>query len=131
MLKKIVRYILIGIGFASSIYLFDKLFLGTGQFSRLEIASTLIMGALIGLISMIFELDDYLNFISQLVIHFVLTAAVVFAYNLINHFSIGSWGMWWLTFVMIYIVVWIIVTSQINQDVLAINQKLQNRGEKR
>ncbi|MFT8470885.1 DUF3021 domain-containing protein [Oenococcus sp.] len=127
MLKKVIRYILIGIGFASSIYLIGKLFSGSVNFSKLEIASTLLMGALIGLVSMIFELDDYLNFASQLVIHFVLTAALVFVYSLVNHFLINSWGMWWLTFVIIYIGVWVVVTTQINQDVLAINRKLQSR----
>lgn len=126
MLKKVIRYILIGIGFASSIYLIGKLFSGSVNFSKLEIASTLLMGALIGLVSMIFELDDYLNFASQLVIHFVLTAALVFVYSLVNHFLINSWGMWWLTFVIIYIGVWVVVTTQINQDVLAINRKLQS-----
>ncbi|OIK57245.1 DUF3021 domain-containing protein [Oenococcus oeni] len=121
--RKAIRGVLVGIAFSSSIYLISKLFSKTLPISKLEIFSVLLLGAFIGLFSLIFEMDEYLSFLAQLIIHFFLTTFTVFIYAYVNNVHVtligGSLG-----FISIYIVVWLIVKSQINHDIKEINQKL-------
>ncbi|MDN6967037.1 DUF3021 domain-containing protein [Oenococcus sp. UCMA 17063] len=128
--RKIIRCILIGIAFSSSIYLVSELFSKTLSNSKLEIFSVLLLGAFIGLFSMIFEIDERLSFLAQLIIHFFLTAFAVFIFAYVNGIHVtlinGSFG-----FVLIYMVVWLIVKSQINRDVKEINQKLLSKKNER
>ena len=139
---KYIRMMIIGIffGLAASygvltmISVFNKEIVYSGPDMLEEFLIAIVLGAVIGLGSTIFQLDR-LPFLVQLIIHFIyVTLCVLIAgqiggwYDLNSPFTIGSML---LTEVFIYAGVWLILSLMTQRDVDAINQKIKkNREEK-
>ncbi|GAJ25730.1 hypothetical protein JCM15457_608 [Liquorilactobacillus sucicola DSM 21376 = JCM 15457] len=127
-MQRIIKYILIGISFGSNIYLLMCALNARVTLSRFEIISVLLMGALIGMTSLIFE-TERISFLLQLVMHLLLTAFVVWGCGYLNNWPIASWGFWFL-FGGIYLAVWLVVIIQLNHDVEKINKVLFKKEKK-
>lgn len=108
MIRKLFRYGLIGILIGSLTYLAILIMQGTTTVTPQNIISIWIMSLFIGWMSMIFEYD--LNILLEIVIHFVVTLALVIAMTSYNGWlgvlSKHSWNNLF-TFVIIYIFIWL------------------------
>lgn len=134
-MKIAMRHILAGLGFGSVSYL--VILMTTSFVNQIEIPlssghilAILIMSALIGLLSMIFE-SDRLPFLMEFVIHLIGTAILVWATGSISgcfHTNINAPEIW-LNFLIIYIVIWIVIQFNQEKKVSAINQVLVKRKE--
>ena len=91
--------------------------------SLLNTASVLIISGLIGVASLVFELD--IGYLTALLIHFVITCGLIAVMIWINH-----WEFTFITLIMtviIYLIVWgLMRLNQVN-DVSRINRKLRDR----
>lgn len=108
MIRKLFRYGLIGILIGSLTYLAILIMQGTTTVTPQNIISIWIMSLFIGWISMIFEYD--LNILLEIVIHFIVTLALVIAMTSYNGWlSVLSKHSWnnLFTFVIIYIFIWL------------------------
>ncbi|GEO59558.1 DUF3021 domain-containing protein [Companilactobacillus bobalius] len=108
MIRKLFRYGLIGILIGSLTYLAILIMQGTTTVTPQNIISIWIMSLFIGWISMIFEYD--LNILLEIVIHFVVTLALVIAMTSYNGWlSVLSKHSWnnLFTFVIIYLFIWL------------------------
>lgn len=137
---KYVRMMIIGIffGLAASygvltmIAVFNKEIVFSGPDMLEEFLIAIVLGAVIGLGSIIFQLER-LTFLVQLIIHFIyVTLCVLIAgqiggwYDLKSPFTIGSML---LIEVFIYAGVWLILSLMTQRDVDAINQKIKKNRE--
>lgn len=124
MMTKIFRRFCIGIGFAATTYLIIiTMRIQPTMPTFLNTISVLIIGGIIGQLSLIFKTD--LSYLSALIIHFVLTFILVLIMIWINHWSLNLISI--LMIVLIYLIIWgIIRINQVN-DVNKINKKLRDR----
>lgn len=102
---------------------------GTLVLSPTEIIGTLVLGLIIGEISIIFECDFW-NFGLRLLLHMGLTFIIVIGYN--SYFANLSFsGSHLVTFVIqyiiIYISVWIVVVLTTKNDIDLINERLRHQ----
>ncbi|CAJ2236403.1 DUF3021 domain-containing protein [Companilactobacillus paralimentarius] len=108
MIRKLFRYGLIGILIGSLTYLAILIMQGTTTVTPQNIFSIWLMSLFIGWLSMIFEYD--LNILLEIVIHFVVTLALVIAMTSYNGWfgvlSKRSWNNLFM-FVIIYIFIWL------------------------
>lgn len=107
MLRKFFSYGLIGALIGSLTYLIILLTQGTTTVTPQNIISVLVMSILIGWVSMIFEYD--LNYILELIIHFVVTLTLVMAMCSYNGWLSSLLNGTWINllfFVIIYILIW-------------------------
>lgn len=108
MIRKLFRYGLIGILIGSLTYLAILIMQGTTTVTPQNIFSIWLMSLFIGWLSMIFEYD--LNILLEIVIHFVVTLALVIAMTSYNGWlgvlSKHSWNNLFM-FVIIYIFIWL------------------------
>ena len=126
MMSTLFRRFCIGVGFAAATYL---IIITTRVQSTMPTPrktwSVLIIGGLIGVASLLFELA--LSDLSALVGHFLLTLGLVMIMLWINH-----WFFDMVTFLMIlviYVIIWVIIRlTQVN-DVKRINEKLHDRNQ--
>lgn len=134
----ILRMMLLGILFSLSasftiIAVFNTDVVFTGEELLKQFTIALILGPVIGIGSLIFELDR-LSFTLQLFFHFLyVTVSVIVA---------GWFGSWYaedsflslgkLLFieVIIYVFIWVILYIIAQQDIEKINQKLRRKREK-
>ncbi len=127
----LLKKMIIGIGFGSFFYLIFSLFV-VHDVTTITISSCLIvmlMSALIGTYSILFKIER-LNFISALSIHFLLTFLTV---------AISAYWCHWLAnlselprffpqVLIIYIIIWLIVSVFDDRQIHDMNQKLQKRN---
>lgn len=85
--------------------------------------SVLIVGGLIGLLSLIFDTD--LSYLAALLIHFILTVFLALIMIAINHWHINLASFFMI--VLIYVIIWGITRINQDHDVRQINQRLRNR----
>ena len=113
-----------GIGYGAVTYLIVvTLRIQSSMPSILNTASVLIISGLIGVASLVFELD--IGYLTALLIHFVITCGLIAVMIWINH-----WEFTFITLIMtviIYLIVWgLMRLNQVN-DVSRINRKLRDR----
>ncbi|MGM9892646.1 DUF3021 domain-containing protein [Limosilactobacillus sp.] len=123
-MQKLFRRFCTGIGFAATTYLVML----TLQFQRTmptmrNTTSVLIVGGLIGLLSLIFDTD--LSYLAALLTHFILTVILASIMIAINHWHLNLASF--LMIVLIYVIIWGITRINQDHDVRQINQKLRNR----
>ena len=81
--------------------------------TTINIISILIMGALIGLFTLLFEVDHF-SYLLQLTIHFFLTLMVVSVMMVYNGWAFNlARTEFWLDFIVIYILFWLFVRLDI------------------
>ncbi|MCH4009423.1 DUF3021 domain-containing protein [Companilactobacillus sp.] len=131
MLKKMCRYTLIGLLIGSLTYLILLATQGNSHMiTRTNIISVLIMSALIGLVSSIFELDW--NPLITRSLHLIVTFGLVTITSIFNQ--------WWpnfnknliasfFGFLIIYILVWVGLYVADWADAKRMNQKLRTRNK--
>ncbi|MDF7637727.1 DUF3021 domain-containing protein [Leuconostocaceae bacterium ESL0958] len=128
-MRHLMQHMLPGVGFGASAYLFILCFSANGvTVSREKILSILVMSALIGLWSSIFDFD-WLPFLPLLFLHFVGTAIIVGVTGwLTNCFGskISDPSMW-IIFITIYLVVWCVLQLYQEQEVRKINRVLARK----
>ena len=124
-MKKIVVSMLEGLRTGSLAYLLVLAFrIQESPVTTSNILSILIMSALIGLFSLLFEVENF-SYLLQLTIHFFLTLIVVCvtmiyngcAFNLVR-------AEFWLDFIVIYILIWLFVRLDIYLKTKKINESL-------
>lgn len=128
MIKKIIRFSVMGMLISSFIYLISLLMGGNQiQVSSTNIYSILIIGFLIGNMSIIFDTDFITNFISQVLIHFIVSFFIVLGVNyvflgdkILNYFMLFI-----INYIVIYVISWLIVRATISHDVDRVNQRLK------
>lgn len=113
-----------GVGFAATTYLIVLTiqFQKTMPTSR-NTVSVLIVGGIIGLLSLIFKTD--LSYLVALIIHFILTFILVLIMIWINHWSLNLTSI--LMIVLIYVIIWAVIRINQVNDVNKINKKLRDR----
>lgn len=124
-MKKIVVSMLEGLRTGSLAYLFVlALRIQESQVTTANIISILIMSALIGLFTLLFEVENF-SYLLQLTIHFFLTLIVVCVMMIYNGWAFNLVrAEFWLDFIVIYILIWLFVRLDIYLKTKKINESL-------
>lgn len=124
-MKKIVVSMLEGLRTGSLAYLLVLAFrIQESQATTANIISILIMSALIGLFTLLFEVENF-SYLLQLTIHFFLTLIVVCVMMIYNGWAFNLVrAEFWLDFIVIYILIWLFVRLDIYLKTKKINESL-------
>ncbi|WP_270524215.1 DUF3021 domain-containing protein [Streptococcus anginosus] len=124
-MKKIVVSMLEGLRTGSLVYLLVLAFrIQESQATTANIISILIMSALIGLFTLLFEVENF-SYLLQLTIHFLLTLIVVCVMMIYNGWAFNLVrAEFWLDFIVIYILIWLFVRLDIYLKTKKINESL-------
>lgn len=124
-MKKIVVSMLAGLRTGSLAYLLVLAFrIQESQATTANIISILIMSALIGLFSLLFEIERF-SYLLQLTIHFFLTLIVVCVMMIYNGWDFNLVrAEFWLDFIVIYILIGLFVRLDIYLKTKKINESL-------
>lgn len=124
-MKKIVVSMLEGLRTGSLAYLLVLAFrIQESQATTANIISILIMSALIGLFTLLFEAENF-SYLLQLTIHFFLTLIVVCVMMIYNGWDFNLVrAEFWLDFIVIYILIWLFVRLDIYLKTKKINESL-------
>ncbi|WP_270206860.1 DUF3021 domain-containing protein [Streptococcus anginosus] len=124
-MKKIVVSMLEGLRTGSLVYLLVLAFrIQESQVTTANIISILIMSALIGLFTLLFEVENF-SYLLQLTIHFFLTLIVVCVMMIYNGWAFNLVrAEFWLDFIVIYILIWLFVRLDIYLKTKKINESL-------
>lgn len=124
-MKKIVVSMLAGLRTGSLAYLLVlAIQIQESQATTANIISILIMSALIGLFSLLFEIERF-SYLLQLTIHFFLTLIVVCVMMIYNGWAFNLVrAEFWLDFIVIYILIWLFVRLDIYLKTKKINESL-------
>ena len=124
-MKKIVVSMLEGLRTGSLAYLLVLAFrIQESPVTTSNILSILIMSALIGLFSLLFEIERF-SYLVQLTIHFFLTLMVVSVMMVYNGWAFNlARAEFWLDFIVIYILIWLFVRLDIYLKTKKINESL-------
>lgn len=124
-MKKIVVSMLAGLRTGSLFYLLVLAFrIQESQATTANIISILIMSALIGLFTLLFEVENF-SYLLQLTIHFFLTLIVVCVMMIYNGWDFNLVrAEFWLDFIVIYILIWLFVRLDIYLKTKKINESL-------
>ena len=124
-MKKIVVSMLGGLRTGSLVYLLVLAFrIQESQATTANIISILIMSALIGLFTLLFEVENF-SYLLQLTIHFFLTLIVVCVMMIYNGWDFNLVrAEFWLDFIVIYILIWLFVRLDIYLKTKKINESL-------
>lgn len=129
-IKGAIVYILIGIGFGGLCYLFFLWQSGVKTQTVQQIANVVFTSGLIGLVSMIFEVEAF-AMTWKLIIHFCLVYSINSWLNLMNGITTSFFWSWefLVEFTLIYLVIWLVLYINFNHRVKNINQKLQEKNK--
>ena len=124
-MKKIVVSMLEGLRTGSLVYLLVLAFrIQESQVTTANIISILLMSALIGLFTLLFEVENF-SYLLQLTIHFFLTLIVVCVMKIYNGWDFNLVrAEFWLDFIVIYILIWLFVRLDIYLKTKKINESL-------
>ena len=124
-MKKIVVSMLAGLRTGSLAYLLVLAFqIQESPVTTSNILSILIMSALIGLFTLLFEVENF-SYLLQLTIHFFLTLIVVCVMMIYNGWAFNLVrAEFWLDFIVIYILIWLFVRLDIYLKTKKINESL-------
>ncbi|MEZ7570369.1 DUF3021 domain-containing protein [Streptococcus anginosus] len=124
-MKKIVVSMLEGLRTGSLVYLLVLAFrIQESQVTTANIISILLMSALIGLFTLLFEVENF-SYLLQLTIHFFLTLIVVCVMMIYNGWAFNLVrAEFWLDFIVIYILIWLFVRLDIYLKTKKINESL-------
>ena len=127
--KKILIGMQDGLRTGSLVFLLVGLFSGkTFLLTPSSILSVLLVSALIGVASYIFDATDRLPFPFLLFCHFVVTATIVCLAMICNDWGSMLFGwFFWLNFILIYLLVWFLVSIDSMIKTKKINEALKNR----
>ena len=127
--KKILIGMQDGLRTGSLVFLLVGLFSGkTFLLTPSSILSVLLVGALIGVASYILDATDRFPFLFLLFCHFVVTATIVCLAVICNGWGnmIFGWSFW-LKLILIYLLVWFLVSVDSMIKTKKINEALKNR----
>ena len=127
--KKILIGMQDGLRTGSLVFLLVGLFSGkTFSLTSSSILSVLLVSALIGVASYIFDATDRFPFPFLLLCHFVVTATIVCLAMFCNGWGnmIFGWSFW-LKLILIYLLVWFLVSVDLMIKTKKINEALKNR----
>ena len=124
-MKKIVVSMLEGLRTGSLVYLLVLAFrIQESQVTTANIISILLISALIGLFTLLFEVENF-SYLLQLTIHFFLTLIVVCVMMIYNGWAFNLVrAEFWLDFIVIYILIWLFVRLDIYLKTKKINESL-------
>lgn len=123
--KRVVIYFLIGIGFGSLVYLFFLWQSGAEIQTVQQIANVVFISGLIGLVSMIFEVEA-IPITWEILIHFCLVYGLYSWLEKLNGI-IWSWHLLG-EFSLTYLVIWFVIYISFNNRVKNINQRLREKN---
>lgn len=114
-----------GLRTGSLVYLLVLAFrIQESQVTTANIISILLMSALIGLFTLLFEVENF-SYLLQLTIHFFLTLIVVCVMMIYNGWAFNLVrAEFWLDFIVIYILIWLFVRLDIYLKTKKINESL-------
>ena len=131
MLKKLILYAFKGMAIGAAIYLFIlMLSFGKVETDTQDIVGVFIMGGLIGLLTDIFNWD-YIPFYTALIIHFVISFAIVTTVNILldKHFLNSHIMFQYISlFIITYTIVWVGNYISIKMSVEEMNKCLQKKN---
>ena len=129
-MKKIATSMLEGLRTGSLAYLLVLAFrIQESPVTTSNILIILIMSALIGLFSLLFEIERF-SYLVQLMIHFFLTLMVVSVMMAYNGWAFNlARTEFWLDFIVIYILIWLFVRLDIYLKTKKINEALLKRRQ--
>ena len=127
--KKILIGMQDGLRTGSLVFLLVALFSGkTFLLTPSSILSVLFVSASIGVASYIFDATDRIPFPFLLFCHFVVTATIVCLVVICNGWGSILFGwFFWLNFVLIYLLVWFLISVDSMIKTKKINEALKNR----
>lgn len=135
-MKKILSYMLLGLRTGGFIYLLVlAIQIQKSAPTASNIYSVLVMSTLIGLLSMIFESEQF-SYVVLLLIHFIVTAILVCCMMWYNGWAdLFTSFEFWLDFVLIYVFIWLfqifsgyLQTQKINKTLFERRKKNNNRS---
>lgn len=125
-MRKILKNMIAGVRTGSAVYLLAVV-LHIQKNTLSSIYSVLVVSALIGLLSQIFEIER-LSFLSCLILHFIGTSILVLSFNGWSYLAVTS-IYFWVNFVLIYLFIWACVYLDIYLKTQKINLVLKKRNK--
>lgn len=125
-MRKILKNMIAGVRTGSAVYLLAVV-LHIQKNTLSSIYSVLVVSALIGLLSQIFEIER-LSFLSCLILHFIGTSILVLSFNGWSYLEVTS-IYFWVNFVLIYLFIWACVYLDIYLKTQKINLVLKKRNK--
>ncbi|WP_165211895.1 DUF3021 domain-containing protein [Streptococcus tangpeifui] len=126
-IRKGIIYFLLGIGFGSLSFIATLWLNGAEDQTVLQITNVVWISGLIGLFSMIFELERP-SFVFRLLLHFCLVYSSVVLMNGLNHYG---WHLLSLTLlanvILTYLLIWGVVYFILTRRLEKINRKLAEK----
>lgn len=124
-MKVSLQRIMSGCGYGAVAYLaLLALQVQTARPTTVNIVSVLMMSALIGLLTLVFDVEQF-SYLKALLLHIGGTLILVISMLLINHWQVTF--VFWSLFVGIYLVLWGVVRLNQYLKVAKINQALSKR----
>lgn len=129
-MKKVFSAMLSGLRTGSLVYLMVLLLdIQQSPASKSNIISILVMSAVIGLVSLIFESERF-SFLLLLTVHCLITFALVSAMMIYNGWQeVLVLPRFWLDYFLIYVLIWGMVRLDIYLKTQKINQALSKRHQ--
>lgn len=125
MIKKLVRNSFNGVAYGSFAYLLVLLFkIQTTIPTTGNIISVLVMSVGIGWVSLIFEFEQF-PFLIEILLHFLGTLTLVITMMYFNSWNLS--GKFWISFVLLYVIFWIIIRIRRYLQIEKVNLAIQNR----
>lgn len=125
-IEKIARYIIIGVGFGGITYPFFLWMNGAKSQTVTQLTTVMVTSALIGVVSMIFEVDR-LSFPVQLGTHMVLVYGLVSGMSILNGISSPLSFPFVGSVFFVYGVTWWLVEATFRGRIKRINDKLAEK----
>lgn len=125
-MRKILKNMIAGVRTGSAVYLLAVV-LHIQKNTLSSIYSVLVVSALIGLLSQIFEIER-LSFLSCLILHFIGTSILVLSFNGWTYLAVTS-IYFWVNFVLIYLFIWACVYLDNYLKTQKINLVLKKRNK--
>ncbi|MDO4667133.1 MAG: DUF3021 domain-containing protein [Streptococcus sp.] len=125
-MRKILKNMIAGVRTGSAVYLLAVV-LHIQKNTLSSIYSVLVVSALIGLLSQIFEIER-LSFLSCLILHFIGTSILVLSFNGWSYLAVTS-IYFWVNFVLIYLFIWACVYLDNYLKTQKINLVLKKRNK--
>lgn len=132
-LNRLIKSFLIGVGFGSFFLLGVQLsYRQIVEISRSEFLVVILASGLIGLYSYLFH-SEKINFLVAEIFHFILTLGTVLsvAYLLYHVNNYQHYLIIFLTFIIIYVLTWLVIILFTNHEIEKVNKKLEKNREKK
>lgn len=125
--RNVINCFLNGIGYGATTFLLFIAFNNIPNVTAFNVLSVLIISGLIGVLTLVFDLDRWAYFV-ELLIHFFGTFSLILLMMWLNHWLVAQNLLGFIiSFLLIYLIILLTVELKISFDIKRVNNKLAER----